>query len=230
MRHQKINFEFETLDRETKSALLKGFLKELGLTPPANLGNIEEGTPEIVSLTDVYSNGKFFADFEVGVRWKAGANPAPFVMRSNYGGAGAVFVPIIDGKIALVRQWRPCLGRFTWEIPRGFSETWETGKKLGAASIPKGFATVLGELSEEVGKATDVVPTFLGEIAENSGSTTTSPSYWILKIGKMTLGGSEEGINVKLVPLDEIPELVGKDVVDSHSITALYLAQKHLRA
>ncbi len=229
MEHRNINFAFENLDRGTRAALLKGFLKELGLTPPASLGNVEEGTPEIVSVTDVYSNGKFFADYQVGVRWKEGATPLPFVMRSNYGGPGAVFVPLIESKIAIVRQWRPCLGRYTWEIPRGFSETWETGKKLGAAAIPKGFATVLGELSEEVGKATDVTPTFLGEIAENSGSTTTSPSYWLLKIGKLVLGGSEEGLNVKLVSLDHVQELVGKEIVDSHSITALFLAQKHLR-
>lgn len=211
-----------------REPLIKGFLKELGLTPPQAIGNLEESIPEIVSITDIYWNGNFFADVEAMVQWKQGAPPVPFVMRSNKGGAGAVFVPIIDGKIALVRQWRPCLGRFTWEIPRGFSSEWESGKKLGASAIPKGFATVLGELSEEVGKASNITAELMGEIAENSGSTTTSPSYWSLKIGSIKLGGTE-GLQVKLVEPAEADKMVGGEICDSHSITALYLYLRSIR-
>ncbi len=212
-----------------REPLLKGFLKELGLTPPQTIGNLEEGIPEIVGISDIYWNSSFFADIEMSVQWKQGAAPAPFVMRSNKGGAGAVFVPVVQDKIALVKQWRPCLGQTTWEIPRGFSQEWETGKKqLGASSIPKGFATVLGELSEEVGKASEIEPTFLGEISENSGSTTTSPTYWLLKIGKISIGGTDEGINVKLVDPAEAKKLVGSEICDSHSITAIFLALRAL--
>ena len=212
-----------------RGPLLKGFLKELGLTPPVDIGNLEEGTPEIVGITDIYWNGSFFADIEAMVQWKQGAPAAPFVMRSNKGGAGAVFVPVIEGKIALVRQWRPCLGKFTWEIPRGFSAEWETGKKLGSTAIPKGFATVLGELSEEVGKASNITAETMGEIAENSGSTTTSPSYWSLKIGSIKIGGTE-GLQVKLVDPAEAEKMVGGDICDSHSVTALFLYLRSIRA
>lgn len=211
-----------------REPLVKGFLREMGLTPPETIGNIEEGIPEIVGISDIYWNGNFFADIEVLVQWKPGAAPLPFVMRSNKNGAGAIFVPVIQGKFALVKQWRPTLGRLTWEIPRGFSNEWETGRKLGAGALPKGFATVLGELSEEVGKAKDIVPNFLAEIAENSGTNTTSPSYWMLNIGSIALGGTEEGLAVKLVEPAEAKRLVGIEICDSHSITALFLALRAL--
>jgi hypothetical protein len=229
MRHENLSMiDLSKLSRSVRESLIKGLLKELGLTPPESIGNIDEGTPEIVGLTDIYWNGNFFADIEFQVVWKAGANPAPFVMRSNKGGAGSVFVPVIDGKVALVKQWRPCLGKHTWEIPRGFAQEWETGaKKLGPSAIPKGFATVLGELSEEVGKASEISAHKLGEIAENSGSTTTSPSYWLLTIGQLKLGGTE-GLAVKLVSLKDAWESVGTEVVDNHSIVGLSLAVRHL--
>ena len=223
MRHELLNFGWEKVARATREPAIKGYLRELGLTPPESLGNIEEGIPEIVGISDLYWNGNFFCDIEFLVQWKAGATPIPFVMRSNKGGPGAIFVPLIEGKFALVRQWRPTLGAHTWEIPRGFSSEWETGKKLGAAAIPKGFSTALGELSEEVGKTSDVIPTFLGEVAENSGTNTTSPSYWLLRIGKITLGGTE-GMAIKLVDPLDAKEMVGKEINDSHSITALFLA------
>jgi hypothetical protein len=228
LRHEKVDFGWEKLSREMRGILIKGFLKEQGLTPPETIGNIDEGTAEILGISDIYWNGGYFADIEFQVQFKKDAPAAPFVMRSNKGGAGAVFVPIIDGKFALVKQWRPTLGHYTWEIPRGFSSEWETGKKLGASAIPKTFATVLGELAEEVGKAKDIVPTLLGEIAENSGTNTTSPSYWMLKIGSIALGGTEEGLTVKLVEPAEAKRLVGSEIFDSHSVTALFLTLRAL--
>ena len=229
MRHENlVGVDLGKLSRVLREAMIKGCLKELGLTPPESIGNIEEGIPEIVGLTDIYWNGNFFADIEFQVQWKQGAAPAPFVMRSNKGGAGSVFVPMIDGKVALVKQWRPCLGKYTWEIPRGFAQEWESGtKKLGASAIPKGFATVLGELSEEVGKASDISAHKLGEIAENSGSTTTSPSYWLLTVGQLKLGGTE-GLGVKLVTLQEALQSIGTEIIDNHSIVGLTLAMRQL--
>lgn len=228
MRHENlVGVDLGKLSRVLREVMIKGCLKELGLTPPESIGNIEEGIPEIVGLTDIYWNGNFFADIEFQVQWKQGAAPAPFVMRSNKGGAGSVFVPMIDGKVALVKQWRPCLGKYTWEIPRGFAQEWESGKKLGASAIPKGFATVLGELSEEVGKASDISAHKLGEIAENSGSTTTSPSYWLLTVGQLKLGGTE-GLGVKLVTLEEALQSIGTEIIDNHSIVGLTLAMRQL--
>lgn len=220
--------DFSKLSRSVRESMIKGFLKEVGLTPPETIGNIDDGIPEVVGLTDVYWNGNFFADIEFQVQWKAGAAPAPFVMRSNKGGAGSVFIPLIDEKVALVKQWRPCLGKHTWEIPRGFAQEWESGpKKLGASAIPKGFATVLAELSEEVGNASDISAHKLGEIAENSGSTTTSPGYWLLTIGQLKLGGSE-GFGVKLVNIEDAWMSIGDEILDNHSVVGLTLAMRHL--
>ncbi len=233
MKHQKINLRLAEMSPEGRLQGLWEYLTSQGLTPPAELGDTSAGTAEIIELSDVYWNGDFFADLEFLVRWAPGKDPVPFVMRSNKGGAGAVFVPVIEGLIALVRQWRPCLGRWTWEVPRGFSELWEPARTgeilLPSTAIPKAFATAMGELVEEVGQGDVVEPQYLGEIAENSGSTTTSPAYWLLKIRDAKIGGSE-GLKVRLVTPDTAERMVGVEVADNHSIVAICLALKALRA
>ncbi len=233
MIHEKVNLGLETLPIPERLQALQDYLTGRGLTPPACIGDLSAGTAEIVEISDLYFNGEFFADIEVLVRWAPGKNPVPFVMRSNKGGAGAVFVPVIGGLIALVAQWRPCLGRWTWEVPRGFSQMWEPARTgrilLPASGIPKGFATVMGELVEEVGSGNVIEPRFLGEIAENSGSTTTEPAYWLLNITDVKIGGTE-GLKVRLVSPNNVLDLIGVDICDNHSIVAITLAQRELRS
>ena len=231
MRQQHIDLGFAKLSLPERLQRLEDFLTENGLTPPQSVGDISAGEPEILDLVDLYWNGDYFADMVFLVRWAPGRDPAPFVMRSSKGGAGAVFVPLIDGHIALVRQFRPCLGRWTWEIPRGFSETWEPARTgeilLPATSIPKGFATAMGELVQEVGNGDFVEPIYLGEIAENSGTTTTSPNYWLLHLRDVVIGGSE-GLKIKLVKKESLSSLIGKEIRDNHSIVACTLTLKSL--
>ena len=229
MHHETIvGSDFQNLSIEQRTIALKKFFVERDVTPPGAIGDLSKGIPEITEVKNCYTNGKFFADVEVMVQWAANAEPLPFVMRSNVGGAGAVFIPVVGDKVALVRQWRPCLGKTTWEIPRGFSESWETGGNVGPNGIPKGFRTALGELAEEVGDATNVVPTFLGKIAENTGSTTTSPDFWLLSIERLEIGPKEEGVKVKLVSWERLDELIGSEVADCHSLTAILLAKRML--
>lgn len=229
MRHERIvGSAPEGLSRTQRKTMLTKFFRERDLTPPESIGDLSAGIPEIVSIEHAYSNGKFFSDVEVMVQWSQDSEPAPFVMRSNIGGAGAVFVPVIEDKVALVYQWRPCLGKFTWEIPRGFSDSWESGRDVGLEGIPRSFKTALGELAEEVGDATNVVPTFLGSISENSGSTTTSPDFWLLALGNLKLAPKEHGLKVKLVSWQDLNELTGTEVADCHSLTAILLAKRFL--
>jgi hypothetical protein len=231
MLHEKVDLGLASLSLGDRLQRLEEYLIGRGLTPPAAVGDLSAHEAEIVELTDIYCNGAFFADLEFLVRWQSGKEPVPFVMRSNKGGAGAVFVPVIAGLIALVRQWRPCLGRWTWEVPRGFSELWEPARSgeilLPRTAIPKGFATAMAELEEEVGTGDVVSPKFLGEIAENSGFTTTSPAYWLLRINDTKIGG-RESFRVRLVTPEQAYSMIGGELADNHSIVAITLALKAL--
>ena len=226
MQHEKVNWNLRDLPVIKRPAAMQSWFRERGLTPPACVGDVESGIPEIVSISDAYFNGKFFADVEVGVQWKPGGDPLPFVLRSNIGGPGDVFIPEINGSIPLVKQWRPALGAFTWEIPRGFNGAWEGARsealKVSIETIPAGFWNVAKELVEEIGTGDVVEVQFLGEIAENSGSTTTSPRYWWLRLDEATIGGTES-LKVKLIERSQIMSLIGIEIRDSHSITALAL-------
>lgn len=226
VKHEEIGWDLRNLPHRQRTAAMQTWFRERELTPPARVGDIEHGIPEIVTITDVYTNSKFFADIEVGVQWKPGGDPVPFVLRSNIGGPGDVFIPEINGMIALVKQWRPALGAFTWEIPRGFNAAWEGARaealKVSIETIPAGFWSVAKELVEEIGTGDIVEVEFLGEIAENSGSTTTSPRYWWLRLEEASICGTER-LKVKLVEKSQIMSLIGRDIRDSHSITALAL-------
>jgi hypothetical protein len=229
VKHEEIGWDLRNLPHSQRTAAMQTWFRERGLTPPARVGDIEQGIPEIVTITDVYTNGKFFGDIEVGVMWKVGADPAPFVLRSNIGGPGDVFIPEINGMIPLVKQDRVTLGITTWEIPRGFFSPGAHARteavKVSVQSIPAGFWNVAKELVEEVGTGEIVEVQFLGEIAENSGTTTTSPCYWWLRLNEATIGGTE-GMKVKLVEKSKILSLIGTEVRDSHSVTALALWAK----
>ncbi len=229
MKHEVVNWNLRDLAWAKRTAAMQSWFRERGVTPPKSVGNLEEGTPEIVTITDAYYNGKFFADVEVGVCWKQGAEPVPFVIRSNIGGPGDVFIPEINGMIPLVGQWRPVLGEYRWEIPRGFSQEWEAARSeaitVSAETLPKNFSSVIKELVEEVGTGNIVEVQFLGEIAENSGTTSTSPRYWWLRLDEARIRGTE-GLNVKLIAKDQIMSLVGSVIKDQHSLAALVLWAK----
>jgi hypothetical protein len=229
VKHEPYNWNLRDLPVNKRTAAMQSWFRERGLAPPACVGHIEQGIPEIVTITDAYLNGKFFADVEVGVQWKPGGDPVPPVLRSKIGGPGDVFIPEINGMIALVKQWRPALGALTWEIPRGFNAAWEGARaealKVSIETIPAGFWNVTKEIVEEVGTGYIVEVEFFGEIAENSGTTTTSPRYWWLRLEEAIIGGTES-LKLKLVEKSQIMSLIGREIRDSHSITAITLWAK----
>lgn len=218
------------LPLKSKERRVKEFFEARGLTPPQSIGNLEEGIPEIEDVVQLSMGGGFFANIEVMIRWNKEAEPLPFVMRSSVGKADARFVPLIDGKIAIIKQWSPPLGKFTWEIPRGFCQDWKSwdGNPLGASAIPAGFTSTLKELTDEVSSVEGVIPQLLGAISEDSGSTTTSVDYWLLRIGSINIGPTEGGVSIKLVPVPEVEGLLGGRIADTYSITAIALALKVL--
>jgi hypothetical protein len=206
---------------------LEAFLEECkrrNLTAPAALKPDDRDYPVVVSaeFPEGRTNPPFFADFELGVVWAPDQAPRKFVVRSNIGGSGAIALATVEGKIVLIRQWRTALGRYTWEIPRGFSEKWESGCRTSKDTLPKGLQTALREANEEIGgNCVTVIPHFLGEIAENSGTSVGSPAYWWLELNGFR--ADETTPSLKLVSLDEAIQ----EVEDNHSCAGLILLQRY---
>jgi hypothetical protein len=203
-------------------------IKGLGLTAPAALQPSDRDFPKIVELVqdEARGNRPFFLDVQLNVQWAEGQAPKPFIVRSNLNGDGAISLAIVNGKILLLQQWRVNLGRYTWEIPRGFSEAWESEKETTVDTLPKGMKTALRELDEETGAAQNarsIVPTYLGQMAENSGTHMGSPAYWLVEIEGWN---ANENPNLTLVTLDEAIQMAE----DSHSATALLLYLRHLQS
>lgn len=224
--------------REARLATINSALSERGLKPLHKLGDTEKGEIEVLGILEIYDHSRqFFTDVKFEVRFPNG-KPGAFTVRFNANGEvsdGAVLVVLINGKFAVVKQWRLVLGQWTHEIPRGFGEKLDQARINGAlgtlkvADLPLG--TLARELGEEVMKDAEVTSvTHLGNIAENSGTHNVIPSYFLVQLAidedvlKPGLKGSEDGLAVRLWDLKTVRQEVGRKLCDNHSITAVALA------
>jgi hypothetical protein len=218
-------------------------LSERRLKPLPKLGDCDKGEIEIVGVEAVYEHSsRFFTDVKFNVLFPGG-RPGEFTVRFNANGHasdGAVFVTLVNGKFAIVKQWRLPLGRWMYEVPRGFSEKLDNAKlsgKLGTVGIgdlPLG--TLARELGEEVmagAKVTSV--THLGNVAQDSGTHNVSPSYFLiqLRVAQEALasglkGSDDEVAKVKLWDSDTVRAEIGQRLCDNHTITALSLALNYI--
>jgi hypothetical protein len=229
--------------REQLLTTINAELKQRGLKPLRKLGDHTEDEVEIVGLVEVYEHSKrFFTDVKFNVLFP-GKKEGQFTVRFNANGEvsdGAVIVVSINGKFAIVKQWRLPLCQWTYEVCRGF------GEKLDAAQIAGELGTLkisdlpLGTLTRELGEgvmATAKVRsvTFLGTIAENSGTSAVAPAHFLVEIQvdeallQSKLSGTDEGkLKLYLWTADEVDRQIGNRIADNHSITALSLAMRHL--
>ena len=213
------------------------FLEEMrrrGLTPPAALAPPEAEFPRIVggAFHVERANLPFFQTVKMDVQWAENAPLKPFFVTSNYG-PGAVALVVVDGLILFVRQWRVSLGVETEEIPRGFSEKWDSGKQTGMETLPKFVSsnlelrtsahTALREAAEETkGDFGKIVPVYIGHLWQNSGTETNRPGFWLLKIEGYRLNKSS---NLRLLTLQEAEDQVS----DMHSAAALTMYRRFIR-
>ncbi|MCA9802367.1 MAG: hypothetical protein KC777_10285 [Cyanobacteria bacterium HKST-UBA02] len=224
--------------RQARLSEINSTLRARNLKGISKLGDADKGEIEVISIIDIFDHSaRFFTDVKFAVKFPNGQDGA-FTVRFNANGLvsdGAVIVVLINGKFAILKQWRLPLGRWTYEIPRGFGEKLDDAHingELGTLKIgdlPLG--TLNRELGEEVMASADVTSvTHLGNIAENSGTSAVAPSYFLvqLKIDEKTLAagikGTEQGINVRLWDVTELRRELGIKLCDNHSITAAALA------
>lgn len=196
------------------------------LKAPSAIKPEDRDYPVVVSVefAEARENKPFFADIKAGVVWGPNQEPKPFVMRSNYNGDGAIALCVVDGDIVMVRQWRVPLGRYTWEVPRGFSETWDSGKETTKETLPKSLQTALREAGEEIGASSaSITAHYLGQVAENSGTHLGSPAYWLLDLKNFKVEGNPA---LKVVSIEEAITMAE----DGHTCSALVLLMRYLQS
>lgn len=230
-------------DRKTLLSSINERLAERGLKPFPKLGDASKGEIEIIGLKGFEDRAaRFFTDAVLAVRFPSGKE-GEYTVRFNAHSAksdGAVFAVLVNGKFAIVKQWRVPLGRWTYEIPRGFSEKLDNAQitgKLGTVSIgdlPLGNVT--RELGEEVmANATVMSMTHLGNVAQDTSFHSAAPAYFLVQIlvppdvlGEKLRGSDDEVSRVLLWDTATIRAELGQKICDSHTITGLVLVFNHI--
>lgn len=132
--------------------------------------------------------------------------------------AAAVLPILPDGKILMVRQMRPAVGRYTWEIPAGKKDA-EDGDPIICAKR---------ELKEETGCASDDI-SFLFSYrcapAYCSETVTVYVAKNVHKVGEQELDEAEF-ISCKAFDLDELLDMISKGTLeDGKSVAAIFAAR-----
>ncbi len=133
-----------------------------------------------------------------------------------------VVVPVVDGDVILVRQYRAAIDRILLELPAG---------KRDVADEPVEL-TAHRELEEEVGMRAGSME----KIAEfyNSPGFCDEHSFLFLATDLTPCatsfqGHEEQHMTIERVPLDSVPALIASgELVDAKSIIGLCLARERL--
>jgi len=147
------------------------------------------------------------------VEFERGAEPALYhaVDQQDY---IAIVALTPDGRIPIVRQYRPALERFTWELPAGMVDAGETAAACCAR-----------ELKEETGLEARAVHA-LGDYAPCTARLSNRIHTFFVETGPHDAGRSiEQGIELRLVTPAEIAGLIrsGEFALQLH-VGALLLA------
>ncbi len=228
-------------ERETRLTDINAQLTARGLKPLRKLGDHTKGEIEALRVVEIFEHSKrFFTDVKLAVAFPGGKE-GEYTIRFNANGEvsdGAVIVVVVNGRFAIVKQWRLTVGQWTYEIPRGFGEKLDKAQIAGALGTIKigdlPLATLIRELGEEVMAQAEVTSvTHLGNVAENSGTHAVAPSYFLVQLTveqeklDAKLKGTED-MKVYLWDADEVSRQLGVKIQDSHSIVAVALAMRYI--
>jgi 8-oxo-dGTP pyrophosphatase MutT (NUDIX family) len=129
----------------------------------------------------------------------------------------ALIVPVQDGWVWLVEQFRYPLGERFWEFPQG---AWE-GVDSDAESLAR------GELAEETGLRAGSME-HLGRLHFAYGLSNQAVDIWRatrLEPGEQALEATEEGLIVRRFKVDDVARMVRSNVIrDAASVAAWHLA------
>jgi len=131
-------------------------------------------------------------------------------------GHGVAILPITARKeLCMIKIYRYPLGRWQWEIPRGFSEPGLTSEE-----------NAIRELLEETGLSTQEM-IHLGSIFPNSGLLTTEVDVYIaqnVKPSSIRPNIKEAIKSVRFFTFNHVEEMVRQgEIQDSFTLASLYL-------
>jgi hypothetical protein len=227
--------------REQRLQLINQELSRRKLKGLNKLGDHSKGEIEILAIKAIYDHSeRFFTDVKFDVIFPGGKE-GEFTVRFNANGSisdGAVIVALVNGKFAIVKQWRVPLQRWTYEVPRGFGDKADQAQVQGQlgtlkiADLPLG--TLVRELGEEVMRDAAISSvTHLGNVGENSGTHAVAPSHFLVQIQvpesalNTKLQGSEL-LKVELWDAQKVKAELGIKLCDNHTIVALTLAMRYI--
>ncbi len=228
-------------DRDNRLAAINAELTARQLKTLRKLGDRTKGEIEALRIIEIFEHSKrFFTDVKFAVLLPNN-NEGEFAVRFNANGDvsdGAAVVTIVNGKFAIVKQWRLPLGQWTYEVPRGFADKLDKATSQGSLDSLALADLPLGMLTRELGdaimsQARILSVTHLGNIAENSGTSAVTPNYFLARIEvdeamlQAKLKGSNE-LKVYFWTAEEVDDQIGSKIADNHSIVALSLATRKM--
>lgn len=131
------------------------------------------------------------------------------------GEGGVAIVPIVGGRVLLIRHFRHGVRDWSWELPRGGPEKGLSAQQTVALELREELDAVAGE------------PRYLGRYHTNTGMMTAAMHVYaveVLSYGKPNLS---EGIEaVRLVTAPELEAMiVSGQITDSNTIAGFTLAR-----
>jgi 8-oxo-dGTP pyrophosphatase MutT (NUDIX family) len=130
----------------------------------------------------------------------------------------AMIVPVDDGHVWLVEQFRHPVGRRFWEFPQG---SWEDDPVASAESLAR------GELAEETGLRAASVE-LLGRLYFAYGISNQPVDVWRasgLEPGEQALEESERGLVAARFTVEEVERMVRSNQIrDAASVAAWHLS------
>lgn len=126
------------------------------------------------------------------------------------GAAGVVTMPVKDGKVLLMHNFRHATRSWHWEIPRGFGEPGISAENQARA-----------EIKEEIGvDATELIE--LGTLYNNTGLEGNPVSLFLVRIAADAVMNAEIGVDeLRWVSVHELEAMISNaEITDGFTIAA----------
>lgn len=131
--------------------------------------------------------------------------------------SGVVIIPIYDGKIGIIEQYRYAVDEKNWELPRGYIDNNESIEDAA-----------LRELREEKGAISINNIEVLGKIYPNNGlfaSSCMSVLIYVESLLETNMEETESISKIKFLRKDEIMNLISEGIIkDSFTLSSITLA------